>query len=115
MRNNLTQKWIPEDHKTNLTEKQLKNLESDVEMWSGIASIVAIQFVIFCIVVIKYYDDILDVFCRGRGHLEYNNDGTTEGVKYKDYQPSKIRLNNKIYLADSDFKEIKQASNNDDN
>jgi hypothetical protein len=40
-RDNLKQKWIPEDI-TNLTEKQLKNLESDVEMWSGIASIVAI-------------------------------------------------------------------------
>ena len=105
VKDHLSLKWIPEDT-TNLTEKQLKNLESDVEMWSGVASIAAIQFVIFCIVVVKYYDDILDVFCRGRGHLEYNDDGTTDGVRYKEYQPSKIRLNNKIYEANSGFKEI---------
>lgn len=51
-------------------------------MWSGLASVVAIQFVIFCIVIVKYSGDIMDVFCRGRGHLDYNDDGTTEGVKY---------------------------------
>ncbi len=33
------------------------------------------------IVVIKYSGDILDVFVRDRGHLEYNAQGNTEGVK----------------------------------
>jgi len=69
-------------------------------MWSGLASVVAIQFVIFCIVIVKYSGDIMDVFCRGRGHLEYNDDGTTEGVKYKQYKPPKIALNNKVYIAE---------------
>ncbi len=101
MRSHLTELWIPDE--TKLTEKQLKNLHSDVELWSGIASVAAVQFVIFCIIVVKYYDDILDVFCRGRGHLEYNDDGTTEGVRYKEYQPPIIKLNNKLYKADSNY------------
>jgi|LauGreDrversion4_2_1035121.scaffolds.fasta_scaffold814230_1 hypothetical protein len=84
-------------------------------MWSGVASIVSIQVVIFCIVVVKYYDDILDVFCRGRGHLEYNDDGTTEGVRYKEFKPSKISLNNKLYEANSDFKEVNANDNDSDN
>ncbi len=40
MRSHLTELWIPDE--TKLTEKQLKNLHSDVEMWSGIASIAAV-------------------------------------------------------------------------
>ena len=32
---------------------------------------------------VKYSGDILDVFCRNRGHLEYNKQGNTEGVSEK--------------------------------
>jgi hypothetical protein len=37
--------------------------------------------VIASIVIFKYWDDILDVFVRDRGHLPYNDDGTTIGSK----------------------------------
>jgi VMA21-like domain len=78
LRTHLAEKWIP----SGISGKDLVNLESDVDMWSALGAIVSVQFVIMGIVIVKYYDDILDVFCRGRGHLEYNEDGTTRNVRF---------------------------------
>ena len=101
LRSYLTDLWIGSN--SPLKDKALVNLQSDVDMWSALGSIVVVQCLIMLIVIVKYYDDILDVFCRGRGHLEYSEDGTTRNVHYKDYKPPKIRLNNKLYEAGSGF------------
>ena len=45
--------------------------------------------------------------------MEYNDDGTTEGVRFKQYQPPKIALNNKLYRAEQGFQEIQQESEDD--
>ena len=56
-------------------------MHSDVDSWAAIGGVLSVQCLIFMIVLVKYGGDILDVFCRNRGHLEYNSDGNTEGVK----------------------------------
>ena len=58
----------------------LASLNSDVDSWAAIGGVLSVQCLIFTIVLVKYGGDILDVFCRNRGHLEYNSDGNTEGV-----------------------------------
>ena len=56
-------------------------MHADVDSWAAIGGVVSVQCLIFLIVVVKYGGDILDVFCRNRGHIEYNSDGNTEGVR----------------------------------
>ena len=70
LRSYLTDIWISKD--TTYEEKALANLHADVTTWAALGSILSIQLVIFLIVLVKYGGDILDVFCRDRGHLEYN-------------------------------------------
>ncbi len=52
-----------------------------MDTWSGLGSVLAVQVVILGIVLVKYSSDILDVFVRDRGHLEYGEDGSTNNTK----------------------------------
>ena len=52
-----------------------------MDTWSALGAVFSVQCLIFLIVVVKYGGDIIDVFYRDRGHLEYNASGNTEGVK----------------------------------
>ena len=68
----LTDLWII----SGLPESQIEQYSSDVDLWSAAAAVVAVQLVIILIVLVKYCDDILHVFVRDQGHLEYNPDGS---------------------------------------
>jgi len=71
MRSYLRELWIP----VNVSAAERPSLEIDVDSWSAIAAVVAVQAVIFAVLIAKYRNDILDVFCRNRGHLQYTEDG----------------------------------------
>lgn len=51
--------------------KKLQDVYSDIDIYSGLAAVVAVQFVIGAIIVIKYTEDIVDTFIRGTGSVPY--------------------------------------------
>jgi len=85
----------------------LKSLQIDVDTWSALAAVVAVQFVIFSILVVKYKDDILDVFVRNRGEYEYTADGTTKGSR----KVAKKNEESKEEEAQKPFKKTKKSKN----
>lgn len=88
-RSTLTTLWITEPSAIKpFTLQETLGLERDVDTWAALAAVLAVQAVIFSIVLLKYKDDILDVFVRDRGDLEYGDDGTT--INSKRHQKSKV-------------------------
>ena len=63
----------------------------DIDTFAGLGAVVAVQAVIVGIVIVKYWDDILDVFVRERGHLPYGEDGTTNNSKPDEKIMKKLR------------------------
>ncbi|TNV85846.1 hypothetical protein FGO68_gene7654 [Halteria grandinella] len=74
LRSRLTSEWISPDI---VDAKKIRSLESDVDTWSALGSILSVQAVIMLIVLVKYSGDIMDVFVRNRGHMEYTEEGDT--------------------------------------
>ena len=81
LRGYLRDLWISKG--TEYTDKQhlASSLETDVDTWAALGAVFSVQCLLFCIVVVKYSGDVLDVFCRNRGHLQYNANGDTQGVR----------------------------------
>jgi len=65
-----------------------------VDTWAAVAAVVVVQIVLITVGIVKYFDDVLDVFVRDRGHLPYGDDGTTNG-QIAPEEPKK-RLNNEV-------------------
>lgn len=77
MRSHLRELWVP----ATVSPTERPALDADVDTWSAIAAVVAVQAVILLVLIAKYRDDILDVFCRNRGHLHYTEDGSLTEAK----------------------------------
>eukprot|EP00347_Sterkiella_histriomuscorum_P000581 403375296 len=70
----LSELWISESLTQNQSEdslKALRRLKWDVDTWSAVGAIISIQLLIFTIVIVKYYDDIKQVFFNNQGHIPY--------------------------------------------
>lgn len=51
--------------------KQRAIVINDIDMYSAIAAVVTLLTIIFIIIIIRYTEDILDVFVRGKGNIPY--------------------------------------------
>lgn len=52
-------------------KKQTQNIQSEIEIYSLLASVIGVNCVIFAIIIIKYSSDIYATFVKGEGGVPY--------------------------------------------